>query len=249
MLSILIPARNDAAALRRTLDRLESPDLRHNVEVVVAASGDRDNTISAGRERARLMWPDGSTRAELMNAAATVARGDVLLFLHADSIPPPNASELISAVLADKSVVGGAFEHRFIERDWRLFVISAIDRVRYRMTHNYYGDQGIFVRADVFHRLGGYRGLALMEDLDLSQRLKRTGATRLIRVPVDTSGRRFLDRGPWRTLCHCGWLLTLWTLGCNTERYAERWCGPADQAPGSAWRQTPGAGWKAARRF
>lgn len=236
MLSIIIPARNDAAALSQTLDYLEALDKCHPIEIIVAASGDGQGTISAVRDRARLTWPDGSTRADLMNAAAGTAQGDVLLFLHADSFPPLNACHLIDGVLGDGDVVGGAFEHRFAERDWRLLVISAIDRLRYRTTRNYYGDQGIFVRASTFRQLGGYRKLALMEDLDFSQRMKRLGPTRLIRVPLDTSGRRFLDRGPWRTLLHCGWLVTLWTLGVDTERYAERWRGPADQAPGSCCR-------------
>lgn len=233
MLSIVIPARNDAAALRQTLDHLGALAKCHPIEILVAACGDVDGTTSAVRQRATLIWPQGSTRADLMNAGAAVAQGDVVLFLHADSLPPLNACQLIDDALEDSAVVGGAFEHRFAERDWRLFVISTIDRVRYRITRNYYGDQGIFVRASAFRQLGGYRTLALMEDLDFSQRMKRLGPTRLIRVPLDTSGRRFLDRGPWRTLLQCAWLLTLWTLGLDTERHAERWRGPADQLPGT----------------
>ena len=233
MLSIVIPARNDAAALGHTLDHLQRLDIRHPIEVIVAAWGDVQGTTSAVRQRATLIWPAGSTRADLMNAGAAAATGDVLLFLHADSVPPFELCQLIAAALEDGTVAGGAFEHRFVERDWRLFVISAIDRIRYRITRNYYGDQGIFVRASAFRQLGGYRRLALMEDVDFSQRMKRLGPTTLIRVPLDTSGRRFLDRGPWRTLLHCAWLIVLWTIGVDTERYAERWRGPADRAPGS----------------
>jgi hypothetical protein len=78
-----------------------------------------------------------------------------------------------------------------------------------------------------------------MEDLDLSQQMKRVGVTRLISAPVDTSGRRFLDRGPWRTLAQCVWLLTLWTLGADTERYAERWRGSPDCTPGVDYTESP----------
>ena len=99
----------------------------------------------------------------------------------------------------------------------------------------WYGDQGMFVRADVFRALGGFRDLRLMEDLDLSQRLKRVGRTVLVRVPLVTSGRRFLARGPWRTFAFIVWLLLLRTLRVDTERYAERWRGPAERPPGSAW--------------
>jgi len=89
----------------------------------------------------------------------------------------------------------------------------------------YYGDSAIWARRGAFEALGGYRDLALMEDLDFSQRLKRRGRSVLVRVPLVTSGRRFLARGPWRTFAFIVWLLTRWTLGLDTERYAERWRG------------------------
>jgi rSAM/selenodomain-associated transferase 2 len=234
--SIVIPARNDAAALARTLDALDRLEHRSRGEIVVAAAGDPAGTTRAVGERVRLLWPEGSTRAALMNAGAAAAGGEVLFFLHADSVPPPDALTRIESALADPRVVGGAFEHRFAERAWSLRAINLINRVRYRLTRNWYGDQGIFVRAEVFRALGGYRRLTLMEDLDFSQRLKQRGRSVLIRVPLVTSGRRFLARGPWRTFCFIAWLLALWTLGFDTERYAERWRGPADAAPGSPRR-------------
>lgn len=241
-LSVVIPARNDAAALARTLDHLVRLSGMEGAEVIVAAAGDPAGTERAVRGRARLLRPDGSTRARLMNAGAAVARGRVMLFLHADSFPPADALELITRALADPRAVGGAFEHRFAEPVWSLRVITAINRVRYRLTRNYYGDQGQFVRADVFQTLGGYRDLPLMEDLDLAQRLKRRGRSVLIRTPLATSGRRFLARGPWRTFFFIVWLLALWTLRLDTERYAERWRGPATRTPGTPWRRPAGGG-------
>jgi rSAM/selenodomain-associated transferase 2 len=223
--SIVIPARNDAAALAHTLDALDGLQGRASVEIIVAAAGDPIGTTRAAGERVRLLWPGRSTRAALMNAGAAAAGGDVLFFLHADSVPPRDALARIADALGDPRVVGGAFEHRFAERTWSLRAINLVNRARYRLTGNWYGDQGIFVRADVFRALGGYRELGLMEDLDFSQRLKRRGRSVLIRMPVVTSGRRFLVRGPWRTFGFIVWLLALWTLGLDTERYAERWRG------------------------
>lgn len=234
-ISIVIPARNDAQALGRTLDYLGGLPGVDEVEIIVAASGDPEGTRRAAAERARLLLPQGSTRAALMNAGATATRGEVLLFLHADSFPPVNVFTLIRHALADHRVVGGAFEHSFAEPAWNLRAITWINRIRYRLTHNYYGDQGIFVRASVFEALGGYKDLALLEDLDLSQRLKRAGRTVLVPVPLLTSGRRFVARGPWRTLVFVVWLLLLHTLRLDTQRYAERWRGPADLAPGTPW--------------
>jgi rSAM/selenodomain-associated transferase 2 len=234
-LSIVIPARNDAAALGRTLDHLGRLEGVDGAEVIVAAAGDPAGTERTVAGRARLLQPDGSTRAELMNAGAAAARGEVLFFLHADSFPPVDAVALIAGALTDPHAVGGAFEHLFAEPVWSLRAITRINRVRYRLTRNYYGDQGHFVRAPVFRALGGYRDLRLMEDLEFAQRLKRRGRSVLIRTPLVTSGRRFLARGPWRTFFFIVWLLARWTLKLDTERYAERWRGPANRPPGSAW--------------
>jgi rSAM/selenodomain-associated transferase 2 len=234
--SIVIPARNDAAALARTLDHLQTLAGRDAAEVIVAAAGDPEGTARAVDGRAALLWPEGSTRARLMNAGAAAARGEAIFFLHADSFPPPDAIARITAALADRRAVGGAFEHRFEERTCSLRLISAINRVRYRLTGNHWGDQGIFVRADVFRRLGGYRDLRLMEDLDLVQRLRRHGRRVLVRAPLVTSGRRFLGRGPWRTFGFIVWLLALHTLGLDTQCHAERWRGPAAAPPGSPVR-------------
>lgn len=107
--------------------------------------------------------------------------------------------------------------------------------MRYRLTRNYYGDQGIFVRTALFRRMGGYRDLQLLEDLDFSRRLRRIGRIVLIGTPICTSGRRFLARGPWRTFLFIVWILLCHTLGLDTERYASQWRGPADRPPGSAW--------------
>lgn len=224
--SIIIPCFHDAAALGRTLDHLQRLAGISSSEIVVSAFGDTEGTTRAVGARARLLWPGGSTRAQLMNAGASAARGDVLCFLHADSTPPADALLRIDAALRNARIVGGAFEHRFAERTIALRVISWINRCRYRLTRNYYGDQGIFVRADVFRAIGGYPDLPLMEDLVFSQRLKRTGAVVLIREPLLTSGRRFLTRGAWRTFWAIVWLLALHTCGCSTRRYAPWWRGP-----------------------
>jgi rSAM/selenodomain-associated transferase 2 len=232
-ISIIIPVRNDAKALARTLDHLFGIAGMDAAEVIVAASGDREGTKRAVGGRAQLLWPDGSSRAVLMNAGAARAQGGVLFFLHADSFPPSEALPLIRQALSDQQVGGGAFEQQFIESVWSLRIIARINRLRYRLTNNFYGDQGIFVRADLFRHLGGYGDLQLMEDLDFMQRLKRLERTALIRAPLRTSGRRFLTRGPWRTFLFIVWLLLLHTLRLDTQRYAGRWRGPANRPPGS----------------
>jgi rSAM/selenodomain-associated transferase 2 len=221
-ISVIIPVRNDAKALRRTLNHLQALRGLDSAEIIVAASGDKDGTEDAVAGRGRILWSERSTRSALMNAGAAMATGDVFLFLHADSLPPLDALAEIEGVLRDPRIVGGAFAHRFEERVWSLSLISWINRRRYFLTRNYYGDQGIYVRAEIFRALGGYRDL-FMEDLDFSQRLKRLGRTKVIPKPVVTSGRRFLTWGPWRAFSFVVWLLLLHSLKLDTQNYVGRW--------------------------
>jgi hypothetical protein len=237
IVSVIIPVRADAAALALTLDHLERLPGHTGSEILVAAYGQVEEIQRAVAGRARILSPGCSTRAGLMNAAAEGARGTILFFLHADSLPPRLAFEAMIGACQDAEVVGGAFEHRFYEPVWSLRAISWINRRRYRITRNYYGDQGIFVRAGAFRVLGGYRDCAILEDLMLSQALKKLGRTVLIRAPLVTSGRRFIDRGPWRTFAVIVWLLFLHTCGLDTQGYAERWRGPPERAPGSRWQR------------
>ena len=226
VVSIIMPARNDAKALRLTLDHLQRLDGIGTAEIIVAASGEMQETETAVAGRGLILWPPCATRAALMNAGAAGASGDVFFFLHADSFPPLNALREIRRVLRDPNVVGGAFEHRFAENAWSLRLISWINRRRYFFTRNYYGDQGIFVRANVFRATGGYRDL-FMEDLDFSRRLKKLGRTKVISLPLITSGRRFITWGPWRAFAFIVWVLLLHSLRLDTQRYAQDWdaCG------------------------
>src|SRR5919112_4364265 len=104
--SIIIPARNDAEALRLTLDHLERLPGIQDAEIIVAASGDREATESAVAFRAKTVWPAQSTRAALMNSGASLAAGEIFFFLHADSFPPPEAITEIHAALENQKVVG-----------------------------------------------------------------------------------------------------------------------------------------------
>src|SRR5260370_1002240 len=140
---LVIPARNDAAALVRRLEPLERLDDRPRAEIVVAAAGDPDGTTRAVGKRVRLLWPEGDTRAALMNAGAAAAGGDVLFFLHADSAPPPDTLAPIAAALADPRVVGGAFQHPFARPAWSLRALNLVNPIRYRLTRHWYGDQAI----------------------------------------------------------------------------------------------------------
>ncbi len=233
--SVIIPSWNDGSSLSKTLDYLQGLAGIKDAEIIVAASGDNSRVEQSAAGRARVLWPRQSTRAAHMNAGAAVAQSEILFFLHADSLPPMNALELIHGALSDARVVGGAFEHLFADPGWSLRMITWINRIRYRLTRNYYGDQGIFVRTSVFRHMGGYKELQILEDLEFSQRLKGVGRTVLVKVPMLTSGRRFLTQGPWRTFFFIVWLLLLHTLRLDTQRDAERWRGRGNCPTGNTF--------------
>jgi len=156
----------------------------------------------------------GKGRAAQMNAGAAASAGDVLLFLHADTLLPTGAAAA-AAEAVEMGCVGGAFTHRFIEDDPRLSIISWWANTRSRFARLFFGDQAIFVRRDVFEALGGFRPLPIMEDLDFSSRLRRRGRTALLPLRVRTSGRRFLSEGVGRTCLKMMWLRAAYRAGAD----------------------------------
>ncbi len=234
MISVVIPARNEARTIGATLDHLEACTPPDAAEVVVAVGGSTDETAKIAARAARVVHGDDPTRAGLLNAGARAARGDVLLFLHADTLPPPDYVAAIEAALVPPAVVGGAFDFEFQERAWRLAAISTLNRLRCRLTGNFYGDQGIFVRRAVFDRLGGFPRRQLFEDVVFSQAMREAGQTVLLRGRrVRSSGRRLLARGFCRTIGLMTWLIALHALGRDTEGYAARYHGGRPTGPGS----------------
>lgn len=232
-LSVVIPARNEAAFLGDTLAWLAAVTPPSGVEVIVAVGASGDGTLQVARRHTRAVEGADPSRAGLLNAGARAARGAVLLFLHADTLPPPGYVPLIEQALADPAVVGGAFDVEFREPAWQLRAMAALHRLRCRLTGHFYGDQAIFVRRAVFERLGGFPPRRLFEDLEFSRAMRRAGRTVLLRgYRVRTSGRRFLTPGWPRSVGLIAWLLLLHRLGRDTEGYA---------APYHAARVGPGS--------
>lgn len=152
-----------------------------------------------------------------MNAGATVATGEVLLFLHADVRLPPRGLQAVRSAMARRDRVGGSFRIRFDSPRPLLGAVAFASNLRSELTRVPAGDRAIFVRADAFRALGGYRPWALMEDLDLSRRLLGVGPTVRLRARVTASARRFERRGPLRTVLLMAWLYLLWSLGAPAE--------------------------------
>jgi rSAM/selenodomain-associated transferase 2 len=195
---VIVPAWNEEKNLPACLRSIGTAG--PGLEVIVADGGstDRTQTMAAGLG-ARVVVSPVRQRATQLDLAVQQARGDVLLFLHADTLLPAGWRTALCATLdAEAGVIGGAFSRRFDHPSWWLGCTSALADWRGRIWGCFLGDQAMFIRSAVFWSLGGFRPLDQCEDLDLSLRMSGAGRTRLLRDPVLSSGRRFLARGPFR---------------------------------------------------
>jgi rSAM/selenodomain-associated transferase 2 len=221
LISVIIPTLNEERAIASALARFDT--LPGRWELIVGDSGSTDGTrdIAERVPGVRVLEvPRG--RGAAMNAAATASTGDILLFLHADTALPTRAYALIAAALTDPRVSATGFHLRLDNpRRWYRIVWLA-SRVRLRVQRTLFGDQAIAVRRADFQSLGGYREQVLMEDHDLSQRLRRTGQLRLLPAEVVTSARRFERHGVLRTLALMTGLQLAYALGVSGDRLA-RW--------------------------
>jgi rSAM/selenodomain-associated transferase 2 len=236
-LSIIIPTLNEARYLTAAVEAVRARAIRGTPdEILVADCGSQDGTADlAARLGVCVVKEDPplDSRAAALNAGAARATGDVLLFLDADSIVPRGFDRAIEKALRDPHTVGGAFEFALNGPDFGLRIVEVINRIRYRIWPYYFGDQGIFVRADVFHRFGGFPRRRIMEASDFCRELSRKGKLVLIHKPMKTSPRRFLAGGVYHVLAHDTriWLLDFVRL--STEGY-----GPAYQRDNQRRGQT-----------
>jgi rSAM/selenodomain-associated transferase 2 len=221
-LSIVMPVLDEAAGLAGTLATL-APLRARGVELIVVDGGSRDGTPQLALPWADAVVASPRGRARQMNAGAAQARGAVLLFLHADTQLPDGADAAVAAATAH-GAAWGRFDVRIAGRPWMLRVVARAMNLRSRLTGIATGDQAIFVRRDVFERIGGYADQPLMEDVELCRRLRRAGRPACLRQRVTTSGRRWETRGVWRTI------VLMWSL---RWRY---WRGESPEALARAYR-------------
>ncbi|GCL63038.1 TIGR04283 family arsenosugar biosynthesis glycosyltransferase [Pseudaquabacterium pictum] len=203
-LSIVVPALDEAAGIEATLQALQ-PLRARGVELVLADGHSSDATPALARPWVDAVVDAPRGRALQMNAGAAQARGAALLFLHADTRLPPLADVLVAQALA-AGASWGRFDVRIAGRPWMLRVVAALMNLRSRCSGIATGDQAIFVTRDAFDQVGGFPVQPLMEDIEISRRLKRLGPPACLRARVCTSGRRWEQRGVWRTI------LLMWRL-------------------------------------
>ena len=219
--SVIIPALNEATVLEQTLTALSSIT---ELELVVVDGGSQDGTVDLARQYAKVYLSQPG-RARQMNLGAQQTGGELLLFLHADSVLFPEAVEAMKKAMDDPGVVGGAFCLGIDSSSLALGLIAAVANWRTRITRIPYGDQGIFVRRSVFKQLGGYPEQPLMEDLEFSRRLKRVGRVVILSDVIRTSSRRWDREGIWRTTLRNQMLILLYFMGVSPSRLSS-WYRP-----------------------
>ena len=214
-ITVIIPVLNEEKTIAATLDGLMA--LRP-YEIIVVDGDSDDRTWEICRQAGVRVLNSGRGRARQMNYGAHHATGDVLLFLHADTSLPPSAFHDITNALDSLNRVGGRFDVELEGRHWMLKVIGALINFRSRATKIGTGDQAIFVRREVFMRMGGYPDLPLMEDIAFCRALKKAGRVACLRSRVVTSARRWESDGVWWTIIRMWTLKFLYFAGVSPAR-------------------------------
>jgi len=214
-ISVIIPALDEEAQIAAAVASAHASGVR---EVIVVDGGSSDATVRIAERHADVVLSASRGRAVQMNAGARAARGNVLLFLHADTRLPRGFAAAVLVALGDPATVGGRFDVRLVPATPLLRLVEVLMNARSRLTRIATGDQALFVRRTVFEELGGFAAVPLMEDVAFSRALKRRGRIACLHECVDTSARRWLKDGPVRTILRMWWLRLLFSCGVPPER-------------------------------
>ena len=218
-LSLVIPVLNEAERISGIIRYIHELNADGTAEIIVVDGDPQGGTI-------RTIKPEGvrtavaeKGRARQMNHGASLATGDILLFLHADTRLPSCAFALIRSTMNDKRFVGGAFDLGFDTKRAIFKITEMYVFLRTRLTQIPFGDQAIFIRREYFEKIGGYRDIPIMEDVELMRRIrKRADTIRIIPLKVRTSVRRYEQEG----ILSCtlrNWLLQIsYALGISPQR-------------------------------
>ena len=229
VISIIIPTLNESLELPATMAALS--DSKAPYEVLVVDAGSRDDTVARAQYAgAGIILAPFRQRARQLNLGAAAAKGEILLFLHADTHLPPGALDNIQTTLDEPAAEasgarrpeGGGFVRHFDSPSAFLRVTCRLAAWRCRRWGWFLGDQAIFVRRATFQRLGGFREIALFEDLDFSRRLARLGPVVTLSPGVVTSARRFAARGALATTLRDLWLTIQYVAGRDPDKLRAR---------------------------
>ena len=204
-ISIIIPVLNEVALITQVLPTLQ-PLRAAGHELILVDGGSSDGTIALSEPLADQIIRCSKGRSRQMNAGAKIARGDILLFLHSDSLLPKGADQLIIREMEKGEINWGRFDVRLSGRHFLFRIVELLMNLRSRITGIATGDQAIFIQRKLFESVGGFPNIDLMEDIALSRLLKRYGSPLCLWQRVVTSSRRWQRNGILQTI------LLMWFL-------------------------------------
>lgn len=223
MISIIIPCLNEAATIQTTLTRLQ-PMRDRGQQLIVVDGGSEDGSLSLASPLADKALRSAKGRARQMNTGMEAADGAILWFLHADTLPPADADLQLASAMQKHHHSWGRFDIQLSGNAMLLRMVEQSMNWRSRITGIATGDQGIFVRTETLRRLGGYTDIPLMEDIDLSSRLKAScGRPLCLTQRLITSSRRWEHNGIFRTILLMWRLRLAYALGVNPASLARRY--------------------------
>ena len=220
--SIIIPVLKEQDRINSLIEHVHSQGYEGACEIIVVDGDAQGGTIKVIQDEDVISITSKKGRAFQMNTGAELAHGEVLIFLHADTKLPPNALEKISQVLEDAKYVGGAFDLGIDSDNLLLKYIAARARFRSRLNRIPYGDQAIFIRRSYFNKIGRFKDIPLMEDVELMRRIKKRGdEIFILRDRVKTSARRWEKEGTFYTTLRNRLLVCLYYVGVSPDKLAK----------------------------
>jgi rSAM/selenodomain-associated transferase 2 len=219
MISVIIPALNEEECIIACIEKLLGEEC--GCEIIVVDGGSIDRTVElAERYPGVSVIRSQKGRGFQMDLGASLASNDILLFLHADTLLDRGWASAVSSAMEDATMSGGAFTFSIRADSWKYRLVEKWVAMRCKYFSLPYGDQAIFVRKSAFDLAGGYRGLSLMEDVDLVTRLKRLGPIRILANKAMTSERRWFKKGVIRTAAINQLVMLLYKAGVSPGRLA-----------------------------
>ncbi len=216
-ISIIIPTLNEAATLAEVIEAARQTG---NAEIIVVDGGSNDETLAIAA-KADVCLSSERGRAQQQNAGAKIAKGNILLFLHADCLLKENCCDAIRSAMQNKDCIGGCFQQQIDAKGLRYRLLEKGNAMRVHCCKWAYGDQGIFVKRDTFEQVGGFPDIQLMEDLYLMKRLKKEGTFSLLNARIIISARRWQQKGVVRQTLRNWAFVTLAHIGVSPNWLAK----------------------------
>jgi rSAM/selenodomain-associated transferase 2 len=221
MISIITPILNESGNIKPYLEHLNT--LEGDFELILVDGGSTDGTISEVNKYKELfdrkfkLIRTSSGRGKQMNFGVEVADGTILLFLHVDCAPEKNSISIIENEIKTQNIIGGGMTQEFSNPDNFLRLSSNFGNMRTRITKIFFGDYGIFIRKDIFKKIGGYDDLIFLEDVEFSRKAKKYGKLKMLDLKLVTSPRRYKSHGRIKTTIISALAVLLNTVGFRPE--------------------------------